>query len=139
MNVTDGYTIECPGFTLTGQPLPANISTLFILYNSGVVTNNISVLNVHKYMTENMTLFKQNIVEQDRRTLMDFINQVNALSTYQTPLSVHKQSFLSSLISYFIPSFGIVSSFNWIFFALAGVLLYYVYRCKTKTITLAKL
>ncbi|CAF1311455.1 unnamed protein product [Adineta ricciae] len=139
VNVTDGYTIECPGFTLTGQPLPSNMSTLVILYNSGVLADNISVLNVHKYMTENMTLFKQNIVESDRRNLMDFINQVNALSTYQTVLSPHKQSFLSSLISYFIPSFGIMSSFNWIFFVLAGILLYYVYRCKTKAITLAKL
>nr|ARJ54444.1 envelope fusion glycoprotein [Adineta vaga] len=141
VNVTDGYTIECPGFTLTGQPLPSNISTLVILYNSGALTNNISVLNVHKYMTENMTLFKHNIVEQDRRTLMDFVNRVNALATYETPLSTHEQSFLSSLMSYFIQisSFGIMSSFNWIFFGLAGVLLYCVYRCKTKTITLAKL
>ena len=119
VNVTEGYIIEGPEFIMEGQPLSSNAPSLVILYNSGGIANNISVMNVHDYMTENMTWFKKNVAEQDRRTLMDFIKEANAVSTYHTPFSSSRRSFISS----FIPSFGMFT-FNWIIYGCLGILLY---------------
>jgi len=119
VNVTEGYVFVCPGFSLVGRPTTPNASSLVILHNSGMFTKNISVMNVHQYITENITWFKNKVVERERNDLTDFIHQINAVSTYRTSLSTH------------MPSFGMLTS-NWILFGLFAALLYYVYRRKRR-------
>jgi hypothetical protein len=119
VNVTEGYTVACPGFTLIGRPVTSNASSLVILYNSGVLTNNISVMDVHQYITENMTWFKKNVAERERNTLMDLIRQTNAVSTYHNSLSTYMRSF------------GTLA-FTGVLLGLAAALLYYVYQCKRR-------
>jgi hypothetical protein len=119
VNVTEGYTIACPGFTLVGRPVTLNASSLVIFYNDSVITKNISVMNVHQYITKNMTWFKKNVAEQEKKDLMSFIHQIKAVSTYPTSLSTYMRSF------------GILTS-NWVLFGLAATLLYYIYRRKRR-------
>ncbi|CAF2837436.1 unnamed protein product [Rotaria sp. Silwood2] len=114
VNATEGYIIACPGFTLVGRPVTSNASSLVILHHNGSFIKNISVMNVHQYITENMTRFKKNVAEQERKAFIEFINQKNALSRSYTPLSTY------------IGPFGALT-FNWILIGLA-VLAYYVYR-----------
>ncbi len=116
VNVTEGYIIACPGFTLVGRPVTPNTPSLVILHHNGTFTKNISVINVHQYITENMTWFKKNVAEQEKKAFIEFINQKNALSTSYTPLSTY------------IGPFGALT-FNWVLIGLA-VLAYYVYRRK---------
>jgi hypothetical protein len=73
-------------------------------------------MNVHQYITENMTWFKKNVAEQERKAFIEFINQKNALSRSHTPLSTDFGPFDAL-------------TFNWVFIGLA-VLAYYVYRRK---------
>jgi hypothetical protein len=132
VNVTEGYTIACPGFSLIGRPATSNTSSLVILTNGSLLTKNISVMNVHQYLTANMTWFKKKMAEQDKKTLMDFIDQVNAITTHRTPRTY--TSFFGTLISpfrTFMSSFGILTS-SWVLFGLAAVLLYHVYQCKRR-------
>lgn len=122
VNVTDGYTISCPGFTLTGRPVAPKASSLIIMYKSDVLTKNISVMNVHDYIIENMTWFKQKVAERERNTLMGFINQIKAIPAHQT----QQTSFYT-----YMRLFGVFTS-NWVLFGLAAALLYYVYRRKRR-------
>jgi len=120
VNVTDGFRIVCPGFTLLGRPVSVNASSsLVILYKNDVLTKNISIMNVHKYITENMTWFKKKVAEQERKTLMDFIRQINAISAKQSSFSTNMRLL------------GIFTS-NWFLFALAAALVYYVYQRKQR-------
>ncbi|CAF4003604.1 unnamed protein product [Adineta steineri] len=57
VNVTPGYTIACPGFTLVGRAIPSIAPSLVILYNNSLLTNNISVVDVYPYLKENTTWF----------------------------------------------------------------------------------
>jgi hypothetical protein len=116
VNVTEGCVITCPGFTLVGRPITPNVSSLVILYHNGSFTKNISVMNVHQYITENMTWFKKNVAEQERKAFIEFINQKNALSKSH-----------SSLSTYIGPFHAL--SFNCILIGLAvlAVFAYYVY------------
>jgi hypothetical protein len=116
VNVTEGHIIACPGFTLVGRPITPNGSSLVILHHNGTFTRNISVMNVHQYITENMTRFKKIVAEQERKAFIEFINQKNALSISHTPLFTH------------FGTFGALT-FNWVFIELA-VLAYYFYRRK---------
>lgn len=120
INVTEGYTIACPDFTLVGRPITPNMSSLVILHSSEVFTKNISVMNVHEYITENMTWFKKNVAEQERGSLMDFINQTKAVSARQNSVFTN------------LSSFGILTS-NWILFGLFAALIYYIYRHKRRS------
>ncbi|CAF3285284.1 unnamed protein product [Rotaria sp. Silwood2] len=119
INVTEGYTVACPGFSLVGRPVTSNSSSLVILYNKGMLAKNISVMNVHRYITENMTWFKSNMVDQLNNTLRDFIRETNAVSTLQTSLSTRMWPFGKL-------------NFSWILFGLSAGLLYYVYRRKRR-------
>ncbi|CAF0919541.1 unnamed protein product [Adineta ricciae] len=116
VNVTEGYIIACPGFTLVGRPVTPNLSSLVLLQDNGIFTKNISVINVHQHITENMTWFKKNVAEQERQAFIEFINQKNTLSRSHVPISTD------------IGPFGALS-FNWILIGLA-VLAYYIYRRK---------
>jgi len=118
VNVTEGYVIACPGFTLIGNPVPTPNASLVILNGGGLLTKNISIVNVHQYITKNITLYKNNLVEQDRKLLLEFLsNRPKAISTNHNPL-----------LSY-LRSFGISFS-TMMVFMLVFVLLYYVPRCK---------
>jgi hypothetical protein len=116
VNVTEGHIVACPGFTLVGRPVTPNASSLVILHHNGTFTKNITVMNVHQYITENMTWFKKNVAEQERKAFVEFINQKNALSTSYTPLSTYMKPFGAF-------------TFNWVLIGLVG-LVYYVYRRK---------
>ncbi|CAM4970324.1 unnamed protein product [Rotaria socialis] len=120
VNVTEGHTVACPGFTLVGRPISSNTSSLIILHNNDVLTKNISVMNVHQYITKNMTWLKKKMSEQEKHSLMDFTRQTNAISSYLTPFSTYMQSF------------GMLT-FSWFLFGLSAALIYYIYRRKRKT------
>ncbi|CAF3157799.1 unnamed protein product [Rotaria sp. Silwood2] len=46
VNVTEGYNVACPGFTLVGRPVTSNASSLVILHNNATMhTNNSSDLS----------------------------------------------------------------------------------------------
>ncbi|CAF3304957.1 unnamed protein product [Rotaria socialis] len=118
--VTEGHTVACPGFTLVGRPVSSNTSSLIILHSNDVLTKNISVMNVHQYITKNMTWLKKKMSEQEKHSLMDFMRQTNAISSYLTPFSTYMQSF------------GMLT-FSWFLFGLSAALIYYIYRRKRKT------
>lgn len=117
VNVTDGYTVLCPGFTLSGRSVTSNVSSLVISYNSSVHTKNISVMNVHKLITKNMTWFRKKITEQEKKDLMNFLQELDAVSTHGSFFPTQTQPFDVLIISL-------------IFFGLVFTLSYYVYRCK---------
>lgn len=119
VNVTPGYTVSCPGFTLVGRSIPSYVPSLIILYNSSASTKNISVMDVYKYITENITWFKdKNMVDRERDALKDFIYQTDAVSHVHTPVS-----------SYLWP-FGLSIS-SWVFIGLGVGLVCYVFRRKS--------
>ncbi|CAF3371324.1 unnamed protein product [Rotaria socialis] len=120
VNVTEGHTVACPGFTLVGRPISSNTSSLIILHSNDVLTKNISVMNVHQYITKNMTGLKKKMSEQEKHSLMDFTSQTNAISSYLTPFSTYMQSF------------GMLN-FSWFLFGLSAALIYYICRRKRKT------
>ena len=119
VNVTPGYTVTCPGFTLVSRPEISNASSLVIFYNNSVLAKNISVMNVHQYIIGNMTWFKRNIVDQERKDLKDFIDKSNALSHVHTPFSGHMWSYGTSI-------------FSWVFLGLSAGLVYYIFRRKRR-------
>ncbi|CAF1492306.1 unnamed protein product [Adineta steineri] len=75
VNVTPGYTIACPRFTLVGQPMPSNVPSLVILYNNSLLTNNISVVDVYRYLKENTSWFNTKPGEQRMDALMKRIRE----------------------------------------------------------------
>ena len=117
VNVTEGHTVTCPGFTLVGRPVTTNASSLVILHKSEVFTKNISVMNIHEYIIENMTWFKKNVAERGRKNFMEFMHLIDGISTYRTPTSNY------------MPTFGVVSS-SWILFGLFAALFYYLFRLR---------
>ena len=121
VNVTSGYTVACPGFTLVGRPVISNTSSLVILYNSGVLAKNISVMNVHEHIIANMTWFKRNMVEQERKDLKDIIDKSNATSHVHIPFSGHMWPYGMSI-------------FSWVLLGLSAGLVYYVFRRKRRMI-----
>ena len=56
VNVTTGYTVACPGFTLVGRPITSNTSSLTLLYNNSVMNINKSVVDIHQYMIRNTNM-----------------------------------------------------------------------------------
>jgi hypothetical protein len=48
VNVTSGYTIVCQGFTSVGRPITASAPPFVILYNNSILTNNITIVDVHQ-------------------------------------------------------------------------------------------
>ena len=64
VNVTPGYTIACPGYTLVGSPIPSNASSLVIQYKNSFLMNNISVVDVYKHLHENTSWFNTNSSEK---------------------------------------------------------------------------
>ena len=60
VNVTPGYTIMCPGFTLVGRARTSEASSFVILYNSGLLPSNTSIMDVSKHLTQNTTWLKTN-------------------------------------------------------------------------------
>ena len=121
VNVTPGYTITCPGFTLVGRPVISNATSLVILYNTSVLAKNISVMNVHQHIIGNMTWFKRNIIDQERKDLKDFIDKSNAASHVHIPFSGHMWSYGMSILS-------------WVLLGLSAGLVYYVFRRKRRMI-----
>lgn len=117
INVTEGHKVTCPGFTLVGRPVTPNASTLVILHKNDQVTKNISVMNVHQYIIENITWFKKNVAARERENFMDFMRQMNAVSTYRTTPSTY------------MPTFGMLSS-GYVLFGLSAALFFYFYRRK---------
>ena len=114
VNVTEGYTIECPGFTLIGRTIKSNVSSLVIMYNKGLLTKNISVINVHQYITQNMTWFKKNKIDEQKKELKDFIDKTRAIANLQPSFST--------------PIWSYVSSSSWIVVGLIAVVVYLVLR-----------
>ena len=129
VNVTPGYTIACPSFNLVGRSVTSKASSLIIFYNSSVLAKNISIMNVHQYITENMTWFKKNIVDQQRKDLMDFINKTSDFVTFRPYPSTSIWSNIWSKIWSNIWSFRTLS-FSWVLFGLCAGLVYYFFRCK---------
>lgn len=119
VNVTPDYFVACPGFTLSGRPLISNASSLILWYNSSILPTNISVLDVHQYMTGNTTWLKRASDKKEIKTLTDFIEQTNTIPTIQS-------SFPMGMWSY-----GMLI-FNGILFGLIVISAYCAFRCKGK-------
>lgn len=117
VNVTEGHTVSCPGFTLVGRPITLNASTLVVLHKSDVLPKNISVMNIHEYIIENMTWFKKDVAEQERENFKDFMNQINAVSMSRTSSSTY------------MPTFSMISS-SWILLGLFVAVYCYFFRAK---------
>ncbi|CAF1480099.1 unnamed protein product [Adineta ricciae] len=122
VNVTPGYTIACPGYTLVGNPIPSSSPSLVIRYNSSFLMNNISIVNVYKHLHENTSWF--NTKPSDKR--IDNIIKRMRESMTNTPNELYYPTHAR---------FSSASIVNWILLALvSGVVAYYIYQHKRKTI-----
>lgn len=79
VNVTPDYVIACPEFTLLGHPILSNGSSLILWYNSSMLTTNISVVDVHKYLYTNSTWLKRIFDEQGVKNLPNFMEQADMM------------------------------------------------------------
>jgi hypothetical protein len=116
VNVTEGYAIVCPGFILVGRPPIANVSSVIIMHNNYTLIKNISVMNVYKYITKNMTWFRKKMTQQEKEAMMSFVDEVKAVTPQPRALSTYLQSFA-------------MSALRWVSFAVAAALLWHAYRC----------
>lgn len=117
VNVTPGYVVACPGFTLVGRPILRNTSSLVLWYKNSMTNISIPVVDVHRYIIANTTWFKRALDDQEIKTLMNLIHETNTVSTIQDSSSMHMWSY------------GILI-FCLILFALSSGLVYYAFRCK---------
>ncbi|CAF2173294.1 unnamed protein product [Rotaria magnacalcarata] len=117
VNVTEGHTVACPGFTLVGRPVSPNTSSLIILHSNDVLTKNISVMNVHQYITKNMTWLKKEDVRTRKEQFDGLYASNKCYLVVANPFSTYMQSF------------GMLT-FSWFLFGLSAALIYYIYRRK---------
>jgi len=130
VNVSPGYTIACPGFTLTGRPIVSNATSLTILYNnSRLLTDNIAIVDVYKHLKENTTWFNTKPGEQRMEGLMKRIRE--PLTLPDIPIYQLKQTWWSFGLSF-------MSGGSWILLGVVVIAIYFVLRCK-KNIILQKL
>jgi len=118
VNVTEGYMIVCPGFTLTGRQLTTNVSSLVILNENGLLTKNISIVNVHQYIAKNTSLYRTNL-EEHKQLLTDFVSDIQAIPQYRKSLSTYTKFFRGM-------------SFSWTICTLVGAVLFLIYRWKRR-------
>lgn len=103
VEMTPGYTILCPGFSLVGHPNHTKTSSLTILYNNTKLSsNNTPIIDVYQYLMENTTWYKKNWSEISIETLLHDVNQ-----SWQTPINeivtpIHNWSWIIILISLII-------------------------------------
>ena len=83
VNVTPGYTIACPGFTLVGRPMISSAPLLRVLYNNSQLTNNISAVDVYQHLKENTSWFNTKPGEHRMEALMKRIREPIKLPTIQ--------------------------------------------------------
>jgi hypothetical protein len=115
VNVTPDYILACPGFTLTGRPIPLNVSSLVLLYNSSMLTTNISVFDINQYITRNTTWFKRALNDREINNLMEFIQEKSTISNIHTSPSMHMWSY-------------VILIFSCILFGLGASLVYCAFR-----------
>ncbi|CAF0931792.1 unnamed protein product [Adineta ricciae] len=123
VNVTPGYTIACPGFTLVGHHIPSSAPSLVVLYNNSLLSNNISIVNIDRYLRENTSWFS---VKSREQKIDDIIKRMH--EPIAVPVSEHPKFHLNHTWY-----FG-ASVFSWIFIGLILFVIYYVYRFKRKQI-----
>ena len=100
VNVTPGYTIACPGYTLVGRPIMSHASSLVILYNNSLLTNNISVVDVYRHLKENTSWFNTKPGEQRMDALMKRIREPITVPITQTFYPKHTWALSMSTISW---------------------------------------
>ncbi|CAF1475452.1 unnamed protein product [Adineta steineri] len=122
VNVTPGYTIVCPKFTLVGRAIPSGAPSLVILYNNSLLTNNISVVDVNRYLKENTSWFNTRPGEQRMDALMKRIRE-----PFTVPVT---KIFEPSRKWWSLP----MSIIGWILFRLGCIIVYLVFRFKPKRI-----
>lgn len=119
VNVTPGYTILCPGFTLVGRPRTSNVSSLIILNDMGLFSINMSIVDVSRHLTDNTTWFKTNWTEQRMQEIINDLRQPITVPTTRQFPPIHKWS-LNMLVT------------KLTFFGLAASLIYLAFRrCRT--------
>ncbi|CAF1058595.1 unnamed protein product [Adineta steineri] len=122
VNVTPGYTIACPRFNLVGRSLPSSAPSLVILYNNSLLTNNISVVDVYRYLKENTSWFNTKPGEQRMDALMKRI----------------REPFTVPVTNIFEPSRKLwslsMSLIGWMLFGLSCIVVYLVFRFKPRAI-----
>lgn len=116
VNVT-GYTIACPGFTLSGLPVLSNNSSLVIMYKNSLVINKLAVIDVYRHLTENTTWFRANWTEERTKILKGNIRQPITVFSTETSRTMHVWSLTILIV-------GLA------FFALNASLAYYIFRRK---------
>jgi hypothetical protein len=119
VNVTPDYVFACPGFTLTGGPIASNASSLVLFYNSSMITANVSVFDINRYINSNTTWFKRALDDREIKNLMNFIHDTSTLSTIHNSLSIHMWSYVMLI-------------FSCILFGLGASLVYCAFRRKQR-------
>jgi hypothetical protein len=121
VNVTPGYTIACPGFTLVGRPIISSVPSLVIIYNNSLLANNISVVNVYQHLKENTSWFHTKPGEERMEGLMKRVRATDAVPHTEIFHPIRNWSFGISMIS-------------WIFFGIVCIVVYFLFRCKRRSI-----
>jgi hypothetical protein len=119
VNVTPGYTITCPGFTLVGQPIPSSGPLFAVIYNNSLLTNNIPIVDVYQHLKKNTSWF--NVKSREQR-IDDIIKRLSEPATIPDTQTFHPKDVWSLS----------ASVISWICLGLISIALYYVYRRKFK-------
>ena len=88
-----------PGFTLVVRPRTSGASSLVVLYNSGLLPSDTSVMNVSKHLTMNTTWFKTNWGESRMQDTIKHLHQPVKVSGTRTFPASHKSSLSILVIS----------------------------------------
>ncbi|CAF1221031.1 unnamed protein product [Rotaria magnacalcarata] len=116
VNVTPGYTIVCPRFTLVGRPnTTKNSSSLTILSNHKLVSSSTTVVDIYQHLTENTTWFKTNWSETSIETLLNHTHQPIAMPTLETYAPIHNWSSIRIVLIGLITTLFIIILNNYFF------------------------
>ena len=117
VNVTPGYTIACPGFTLVGRPIISRASSLAILYNNSLLSNNVSIVDVYQHLKKNTSWLNTKPGEQRMEALLKRIREPFTPPTIQTFTARHT----------WFPGMSIIGC---ILFGLICFVVYCIFRCR---------
>lgn len=115
VNVTSGYTILCPGFSLVGHPETSKASSLVILDSGQPTLSDISIVDVSRYLTENTTWFKANWTEERTKNIIDDIRRPTTVPISRSFSPMHQMSLNMQIL-------------NLILFGLFACLIYWAFR-----------
>lgn len=115
VNVTPGYVVTCPRFTLIGRPSVSNNTSLVILHNNTLLNNNMAILDVYHYLKENTAWFDRKLFKLGTDGVIYFVDT----PAQENNLQGYRAIFLGSLI---------ISTVCYMFLRISFGLVYWIYR-----------